>query len=144
MSKTNKKKLTQSVKKSFKLLLNAFPVMIGVILLINLFSPIVQNYYFQFFTDNQLLDSFLGAVFGSISFGIPITSYIVGGELIKEGVSLLAVTTFIMAWTTVGLAMLPLEIDNLGRRFAILRNGINFVFSIVIAFLTVYILSFFG
>lgn len=51
--------------------------------------------------------------------------------------SLLAVTAFIMAWTTVGVAMLPLEATFLGKRFAVLRNVINFVFAILIAVLTV-------
>ena len=78
---------------------------------------------------------------GSISFGIPITSYIVGGELLKEGVSLLAITAFILAWSTVGVAMLPLEISYLGKRFAIYRNIINFFFSIILAILTITILN---
>jgi len=78
---------------------------------------------------------------GSISFGIPVTSYIIGGELLKEGVSLLAVTAFILAWSTVGIAMLPLEISFLGKKFAIIRNVINFIFAIVIAVLVVWILK---
>ncbi len=59
----------------------------------------------------------------------------------EKGVSLLAVTAFILAWTTVGLAMLPIEMKFLGRRFAIWRNGLNFLNSIIIAVLVVTILS---
>ena len=65
----------------------------------------------------------------------------VGGELLKQGVSLIAITAFILAWTTVGVFMLPLEAKFLGKRFAITRNIINFIFAIIIAVLTVAIFS---
>ena len=114
----------------------ALPILTGVLLLINLLDPILQTRYAQWFTGNYLLDPLIGALAGSISFGIPITSYIAGGELLAKGVSLLAVTAFIMAWSTVGIVMLPLEASFLGRRFALARNGLNFVFALLIAVLT--------
>lgn len=55
--------------------------------------------------------------------------------------SLLTVTAFIMSWTTVGLAMLPLEASFLGKRFALVRNTTNFFLAIVVAVLTVFILG---
>ncbi len=111
--------------------------------MVNLITVNFGDFYLKLFTGNYIKDSFIGAVAGSISFGIPVTSYIVGGELLKEGVSLLAVTAFILTWSTVGIAMLPLEISYLGKRFAIVRNVINFVFAIIIAILTVLILKLF-
>jgi hypothetical protein len=114
----------------------ALPILTGVLLLINLLDPLLQSRYAQWFTGNYLLDPLVGALAGSISFGIPITSYIAGGELLAKGVSLLAVTAFIMAWTTVGLVMLPLEASFLGKKFALARNGLNFLFALLIAVLT--------
>lgn len=110
-------------------------------MLINLLNPIFQKYYPLIFTGNFLLDPLIGAIGGSISFGIPITAYVVGGELLTRGVSLLAVTAFIMAWTTVGIAMIPLEIKFLGKKFAILRNFINFFIAIIISILTILTLK---
>ncbi len=133
------------MKKSLIKTLNNFkssiPIIIGVFLLVNLLNSLLHNFYFKVFTGNYLLDPLMGSLAGSISFGIPITSYIVGGELLKEGVSLLAVTAFILAWSTVGIAMLPLEISYLGKKFAIYRNMINFFFSIILAILTITILN---
>jgi len=117
--------------------------MLGILLLISLANIFIKNYYSKIFTGNALIDPLIGASAGSISFGIPLTSYIVGGELLKEGVSLLAVAAFIMAWTTVGIAMLPLEASFLGKKFAISRNVINFIFAILIAVLTIYTLKIF-
>lgn len=113
----------------------ALPILLGVLLLINLLDPLLQSRYRQWFTGDYLADTLIGALAGSISFGIPITSYIVGGELLAKGVSLLAVTAFIMTWTTVGLVMLPLEASFLGRKFALVRNALNFFFAILIAVL---------
>jgi hypothetical protein len=62
---------------------------------------------------------------------------------LEEGVSLVAVTAFIMTWATVGIAMLPLEAKFLGKRFAFFRNIVNFFFAGIIAVLTVSTLSLF-
>ena len=40
------------------------------------------------------MDPLIGALAGSISFGVPVTSYIIGGELLEEGVSLMFVLHF--------------------------------------------------
>ena len=110
-------------------------------MLISLANPFIKKYNTDIFTGNFLIDPIIGSLVGSISFGIPITSYIAGGELLGSGISLLAVTAFVLAWTTVGVVMLPLEISTLGRKFAITRNIINFFFSIIIAILVVITLN---
>lgn len=119
----------------------SFPIIIGILMLISILNPLFQEYYPKIFTGNYFIDPLIGAIGGSIAFGIPITSYIAGGELLKEGVSLLAVVAFMMAWTNVGIAMLPIEIVSLGKRFAIIRNSMSFVASIIIAILTILTLS---
>lgn len=136
--------MTEAGRKTWNNIKTAIPTVVGVLLLVNLLNPLFKGFYSKIFTGNYLIDPVLGALGGSISFGIPLTSYIAGGELLAEGVSLLAVTAFLMAWTTVGLAMLPLEIVYLGKRFALWRNTINFFFSIIIAILTIITLSALG
>jgi len=59
--------------------------MIGVLLLISLVDLFAKDYYLHIFTGNFILDPLIGSLAGSFSFGIPITSYIVGGELLKKG-----------------------------------------------------------
>ncbi len=134
----NIKKATQKSLNNFKIMI---PILIGVLLLVNLITVASSDIYLKLFTGNYIKDSFIGALAGSVSFGIPVTSYIIGGELLKDGVSLLAVTAFILTWSTVGIAMLPLEISFLGKKFAIIRNIVNFIFAIVIAVLVVWILK---
>jgi hypothetical protein len=68
-------------------------------------------------------------------------SYIIGGELLKQGISLIAVTAFIVAWVTVGFIQLPAESMILGKKFAFVRNILSFIFAIIVALITVVILG---
>lgn len=53
---------------------HALPILTGVLLLINLLNPVLENQYARWFTGNYLTDPLIGAVAGSLSFGIPIPS----------------------------------------------------------------------
>lgn len=117
--------------------------MLGILMLVNFLNPLLAQYYSKIFTGSYIIDPFIGAVAGTLSFGIPVVSYVTGGEMLQQGVSLIAVTAFIISWSTVYFVMLPLEISNLGKKFAIVRNSMNFVVSILIAILTVVTLKLF-
>ncbi|MBT3450803.1 hypothetical protein HN652_05715 [archaeon] len=131
------RKFNESIIKSLKGLWNAFPILIGIILLISLINVLIpKSTYSLIFTGNYFMDSFVGGILGSILAGNPITSYIIGGELLNEGISLIAITAFLVCWVTVGLIQLPAEVTILGKKFAIIRNLISFIFSIVIAIIT--------
>lgn len=119
------------------------PIIFGVILLASLsLVAIPKNFYTSIFTGNKIIDPLVGAAFGSVAAGNPITSYIIGGELLKQGVSLIAVTAFILAWVSVGIVQLPAESLMLGKRFAITRNILSFLTALIIAVLTIITLSF--
>lgn len=134
------------IKKSATKTLNSFrqtlPILIGVLLLISLAITVVpKNLYIRVFTGHPIIDLFSGAISGSIAAGNPLNSYIIGGELLNHGISLIAVTAFILTWTTVGLIQLPAESLMLGKKFAVTRNVISFVTALIIASLTVFTLG---
>lgn len=134
--KQNSSSLNQSAIKAGKGLFKALPIILGTILLVSLTSLIPKLFYKTIFSNN-ISDTFIGSLIGSISAGNPITSYILGGEFLKQGVSLIAVTAFIVAWVTVGLIQLPAESIMLGKKFAITRNILSFIFSIIIAIIAI-------
>ena len=116
----------------------SFPMLLGVILVLGLFRTFVTTRMLStVFAGEPLRDTVIGSLIGSISAGNPVTSYIIGGELVKENVSLIAITSFIVAWVTVGIIQLPAEAAILGRRFACTRNVLGFIFSILISIATV-------
>jgi len=125
---------------SFK---SIIPILLGIIMLVS-FSIVVipESFYRRVFTGSKIIDPLLGAIFGSIMAGNPITSYIIGGELQKQGISLIAIVAFILAWVSVGLVQLPAESLMLGKKFAVIRNIVSFITALVIAILVVLTLSF--
>ena len=132
----------QSAFKAVKGLWIAFPMILGTVLLISLISVLIsKSFYMAVFSKNVFLDSVVGSLVGSISAGNPITSYIFGGEMLIQGVGLIAVTAFLVAWVTVGIIQLPAESAILWKRFALLRNLTAFVLAIIVAILTVLILG---
>ena len=137
-----KDKLKNSVITSGRSLYNALPVLFGVILLVSLANAIIPKSAFAtLFSGNYILDPIIGSALGSILAGNPITSYILSGELLKQGVSLLAVAAFLVAWVTVGIVQLPAESTILGKKFAISRNVLSFIFSIIVAIVTIGLLN---
>jgi uncharacterized membrane protein YraQ (UPF0718 family) len=138
----NIKDWTKSFQKAIKSISNIGPTLIGIILLISLVTTfLTPESYLKIFSGNSILDPIIGSTIGSILAGNPITSLIIGGELQKIGVSLVAITAFIVSWITVGLVQLPAESMTLGKKFAIMRNGMAFVFSIIMAVITVFLVN---
>ena len=134
--------MKQSLIKTSRALWKVFPMIIGTILLVSLVNTLIpKSFYTIIFQKNIILDSLIGSVIGSISLGNPIISYIFGGEFLSQGISLIAVTAFLVAWVTVGVIQLPAEATILGKKFAFLRNITSFIFSIIVAIVTVLILN---
>jgi predicted Fe-Mo cluster-binding NifX family protein len=132
--------LLQAARSSANQFVAMLPVLIGVVLLIGLFNAFIsQELLASVFSGNPVLDTLRGACLGSILAGNPINSYVIGGELLKHGVSLFAVTALMITWVTVGLVQLPAEITALGTKFALARNAISFVVFTAVAILTVVV-----
>lgn len=135
-------RLKQAIAKAAKSLYQTLPVLVGAILLVSLANALIpKTFYSTMFRNNLFLDPFIGSAIGSILAGSPITSYIIGGELLKQGISLIAVTAFLVAWVSVGMVQLPAESIMLGKKFAIIRNITAFLFSIIVAIITVVIVE---
>ncbi len=121
------------------------PLLIGTALLIALITTAIsKEAYSTIFTNNLFLDSFIGAFIGSVSVGNPLFSYIIGGEMVDNGIGLIAVTAFIIAWSTVGIIQFPAESMILGKRFALIRNILGFAFAIISAIFIVIIINILG
>jgi uncharacterized membrane protein YraQ (UPF0718 family) len=138
----NKNKWKESISQSFNMFKGTLPTILGVILLISLINSIIpKDFYSKLFQNNFLIDPIVGAIAGSVFAGNPLISYIIGGELLIQGIGLIAVTSFIVAWVTVGIIQFPAESIMLGKKFAFVRNLISFIFSILVAIITVLILN---
>lgn len=132
------KSIARSFYRAFKSLGSAIPMLLGIVLLLGLFLTYVSTQFIaSVFTGEMFRDTVIGSAIGSIAAGNPITSYIIGGELMKEGVSLFAITAFIVTWVTVSIVQFPAEAAILGKRFAFVRNSLGFILAIIVSIATV-------
>ncbi len=133
-----KKNVVDAFFKAFKSFGTSLPIILGVILVLGLFRTFVSKQMLSaIFTGELLRDTVIGALIGSISAGNPVNSYIIGGELVKENVGLIAITSFLVAWVTVGIIQFPAEATILGRRFACVRNILGYILAILVSIATV-------
>jgi len=132
------KSYRRELKRAALAILSILPMMVAILGLVGLFQALVTpERLASLFRGNAVADTLIGTVAGMIAVGQPIVSYILGGELLKEGISLYAVTAFVLAWVTLGVVQLPLEAEMLGLRFTFWRNILAFCFTIILAVLTV-------
>ena len=137
--------LQGSLKKSALSFWVMAPLLAGVIGLVGLFQTLVTpKMLASFFRGNPMIDTLIGTLSGAAASGNPVISYLLGGELLGQGISLYAVSAFILSWVTLGFIHLPVEAEVFGVRFTLYRNILAFGFTMLIAVLvtlTVQVLS---
>ena len=132
----------QALKKSGRMFLSITPILVGVIGLVGLMQTYVTpEMLTAFFSGNPMLDTLIGTLAAAAASGHAMMSYIIGGELLEKGISLYAVTAFILSWVTLGFVHLPAEAEILGLRFTIYRNVLAFSGTVLIALATVLTLE---
>jgi len=131
-------KIQTASKNTLKSLWMIAPMLLAIIALVGLVETyITPQMIHSLFNGAVIHDTLLGITAGTISVGQPFLSYIIGGELLKEGISLYAVTAFILSFVTLGVIQLPLEFSIFGPKFTIIRNLLSLLFSFIIAWLSV-------
>ncbi|MDR9500672.1 MAG: permease [Desulfurivibrionaceae bacterium] len=140
-----KSSLRQALKKSFLAFWAMTPLLVGVIGLVGLFQVLVTADMLKtLFRGNVIADTLLATLAGAAASGNPVISYLFGGELLGQGISLNAVIAFILSWVTLSFVHLPAEAEVLGFSFTLYRNILAFAFTLIIALLTSFTLQVLG
>jgi uncharacterized membrane protein YraQ (UPF0718 family) len=138
-------RVKEALERTAKSLWMIMPMLISVIGLIGLFETLVTPEMLRtLFNGSTLREIVVGVLSGGVSVGQPFLSYAIGGELLHDGVSLYAVTAFILSFVTLGVVQLPLEWALFGTRFTVLRNLLSLLFAFAIPIVTVYTLRLFS
>jgi len=133
-----KNNIKEAFNKSLKGFLSMFPMLMAILLLLGIFDVyITKDILLSFFISNNFVDTITGTLLGGVLTGNPMISYILGGELTDAGVSLYAVTAFILSWVTIGLVQLPAEVEVFGFRFTFYRTLFTFITTILVSLSTV-------
>ncbi|MEA3499971.1 MAG: permease [Candidatus Marinimicrobia bacterium] len=132
----DKTKTLRSLKIAGKSLLELIPTMLSVILLIGIIYGLFSDKIGLLFgNENGTIGFILIAVAGSFMHMPSLLAFPLAGSFLMEGASISSVAAFITTLTMIGIVTLPLEIQTLGKKFAIYRNVFSFIIAILIAIL---------
>jgi uncharacterized membrane protein YraQ (UPF0718 family) len=131
----SKEKTKQSLIIAVKSFFRILPIVFIIIIIIGMLLGFVPPTKISEIVGEQA--GFGGVIFvaflGTILHIPALISFPLAASLLKAGASVTAVAAFMTTLTMVGIVTLPLEIKELGKKIALLRNGISFILAIIIA-----------
>ncbi len=131
----NKEKTIQSMKMAEGMMKNMIGNIIGILFLIGLimtFIPpdVIKNILGE---SNTVISTIVSALVGSITLIPAFVAFPLVGSIVKVGASIVPAVAFLTTLTMVGFVTFPLEKQQFGIKFAVTRNGLSFIFAIIIA-----------
>ncbi len=138
----SKEKAVQSLKNAVKSFFKILPMALIIVLAIGLLLGFVSPEMISQFIGDQtgILGVLLVGIVGAVLHIPALISFPLAASLLDSGASVAAVAAFITTLTMIGTITLPLEIKELGKELALLRNGISFVIAIIIAVIMGFLL----
>ena len=130
----DRQKTGQAVKIAVKTFIKILPTILLIVLFVGLLLGFVPDKVISKFMGNQsgIVGTLGAALFGAILYIPSIVAFPLAASFLKAGASITVVATFITTLTMIGIVTLPLEIKELGKKIALLRNGISFLLAILI------------
>lgn len=131
----DKGKTKNAIKVAYKSLLKMLPVVLIIIILIGLLLGLAPSETISKFIGEQSgwVGFLLIAILGTVVYIPSLLAFPIAASLLDSGAAPTSVAVFITTLTMIGIVTLPLEIQLMGRKFALLRNGISFIIAILIA-----------
>lgn len=133
--KKDKRKTVKTVKQAKNMMKGMLSDIVGILLLIGLVLTLIPSETIEHFigSESGILSVFLSAVLGTITLIPAFVAFPLIGSLKASGAGIVTLTAFLTTLTMVGFLTMPLEIKTFGKKFTVIRNGVSFVFAILIA-----------
>lgn len=123
----------EALRSSFRSLMATVPVLVSAIGLIGLALALTPpETLAKLFQHNGPAGFALVVALGSIADIPSPVAFPLAGSMLELGASPAILAIFITTLTMVGIVSIPMEIEFLGRRFTLLRQGLSFLFAIAI------------
>jgi len=131
----DKKKSKQALKVALMSFIKMLPMLIIIVIIIGLILGFLppETISKAIGAQSGILGVVFTGLFGALMHIPAILAFPLSASLLEKGASITIVATFIITLTMVGMITLPLEIKELGKKFAILRNAFSFIIAIIIA-----------
>ncbi|MGD9473884.1 MAG: permease [Eubacteriaceae bacterium] len=132
-----------ALKKAWKAFENILPEFLVVILLVGLLLAVMNQEVISNIIGEKSgwLGVILAAVTGSITLIPGFVAFPMTALLLEGGAGYMQIGAFISALMMVGIVTLPVEIKYFGKKLAIARNILAFLFSFVVALVIGVVMS---
>ena len=135
----DRKKTKQAIHKAWTMFMKVLPQFISIILLVGLLLAIItpQTIRSIIGIESGFMGMLMAALLGAVTLVPVLVAFPIAAQLLQNGAGIMQITVFISTLTMVGIVSMPMEIKYLGKKTAILRNILSFMF----AFLTAWIMG---
>ena len=126
-----------SLKRAWKMFINVLPQFISILFLAGLLLAAVSPETIQYVicTQSGFRGMLTAALLGAVTLVPVLVAFPVAARLLQNGAGVTQTAVIISTLTMVGFVTLPMEIKYLGKKAAVLRNALAFLFSFAAAFL---------
>ena len=131
----DKEKTLNSMKMSKNMMGSMLGQIIGILFLIGLILTFVPPNVIKEYLggSNVFLATMISALMGSITLIPAFVAFPLVGSIVDMGASIVPAVAFLTTLTMVGFITFNLERQEFGKKFTLARNGLSFVFAILIA-----------
>ena len=131
----DKEKTKTALKMAFGMGKGMLVSILSIIFLIGLVLTIFPPQEIAVYVAKQdvLLSTIIAAALGAVTLIPAFIAFPLVGTLVNAGVGIVPSVAFLTTLTMVGVVTMPLEKEQFGAKFTLIRNLLSFVFAIVIA-----------
>ncbi|MDO5041201.1 MAG: permease [Peptoniphilus sp.] len=126
-----KKALKMALGMGRGMALNIFSIIFAIGFILTLIPP--ENIATFIRTHSIFLATVGGALLGTVTLVPAFVAFPLVGTLLDAGVDIMPSVAFLTTLTMVGVVTLPLEKKTFGAKFTGVRNGLSFIFALIIA-----------
>lgn len=133
----NKQKTKQALKKAWKSFENILPQFLAILLLIGFILAILDKETVSILLGKEsgLMGMAIAAIIGSITLVPGFIAFPLAASLLSAGAGYGQIAMFVTTLMMVGIVTLPLETTYFGKRIAIKRNLLAFVYAVISSFI---------
>lgn len=133
--RSDRRKTLHALQRAWQSFEKILPLLLVVMLIIGLTLAIMSPAQITRLIGNQsgICGLLLAAVIGSVTLIPGFVTFPLAACLLKAGASFAPVTLFVSTSMMVGIATMPVEFQYVGRKAALVRNGLAIICSVLIA-----------
>ncbi|OGR23381.1 MAG: permease [Desulfobacterales bacterium RIFOXYA12_FULL_46_15] len=133
----DREKTKKALKKAWKAFENILPEFLVVILMVGILMAVIDPEMISKIigADSGMYGVVLAAVVGAVTLITGFVAFPMAAMLLKGGAGYMQIGAFVSTLMMVGVVTLPVEIKYFGKKLAIYRNLLAFLFSFIVAYI---------